>query len=108
MPDGVAQYAVSIAIAFVAALPGIMAFYSTRAKTQNDRDAAINDRIMKMTDAMSKRIDDLEETTDRHRLRIRALEDENATLRYGLRMLINQLREHGHDPVWDFPLSSED
>lgn len=105
----------SLAIALLAAIPGILAYRNTRMKLITEREDTAVDAWREMMEPMRTRIRE----TERH---IEALEDkardqavrieqqktllenmekQNEQLINGIRLLVAQLRANGHEPVWE-------
>lgn len=100
MPDWV----LTVALAVIAAIPGLLAIYSQRGKDKADvaeKYEAMAARAAEQIEKLKQRIDALEKQIDTLEAEVSSQEKTINEWQSGIKLLINQLVANGHQPVWE-------
>jgi len=98
---------IPVLVAFIAAVPGILAYLATRrnqmiGKEENAVSAwrSFVEPLRTEVAQLRHEVDELQAELERHKQRIQHLEQENGVLRSGAELLLHQVRSNGITPVW--------
>lgn len=109
MDDFARSLIAPVLLAAIAAVPGVLAYYSTRSKLRAEHEASAAEAWREMLAPMRERLLQVEtelavqrEVVAQQQVRIAALEMENSQLISGVRLLAQQLRSNGQAPLWEY------